>query len=102
VTAGSFLQHLRLQRYRSASLDLLTTKNTIKMVHSDSTSGSKMAGMALMLMIGCLVISMAADLDPGPHSAQKPKLGGCHCLRKHMLNWIRIMTELWAVGARKA
>ena len=68
---------------------------------SDSTSGLKMAGMVLMLMIGYQADAMVMGTVPGPPNAPTPKHGGCLSSKKHMPSLIKTTIESLEDGARK-
>ena len=91
VIAGSWLPHQPLLRRLTEFTNLHTTKSIINTASSDSSSGSRMAGMALILTTDFPVRITAEDFVPGPPRGPTPKLGGCLFSKKLMQNLIKIM-----------
>lgn len=60
-----------------------------------------MAGMVSTSMIDYHQESMVMDSGHGLLRDHTPKHGGCHYLRKHIPNLIRIMIELLVDGVKK-
>lgn len=101
VIAGSLLLLLLLLNNQRESRELSGTTAMIRMVHSDTTSGSRTNGMESISMIVFHPGHGDLNSDLGLLRDLRTELGGCHSWRRHMPNLIRTTRELLPVWDMK-